>query len=126
MPGSVTLTSHGNVKEDQQRFLALLGQPPARLTVEQAAWVLNCQPHDIPVLVATRLVRPLGHPAANATKYFATREVLELAHDRSWLAKITSTVSEHWKSKNARKAVGLAAEPSGQPASFELLAADGH
>jgi hypothetical protein len=85
------------VKEDQHRFLALLGQPPARLTVEQAAWVLNCQPHDIPVLVTTRLLRPLGHPAANATKYFATLEVLELARDRSWLAKITSTVSEHWR-----------------------------
>ncbi len=32
----------------------LLGQVPARLTAEQAAWALNCQAHDVPVLVAAR------------------------------------------------------------------------
>jgi hypothetical protein len=30
---------------------------PARLTAEQAAWVLNCQPHDIPILVAAKLLK---------------------------------------------------------------------
>lgn len=35
------------MKDDQRHFLALLGQPPARLTVEEAAWLINCQPHDI-------------------------------------------------------------------------------
>jgi len=34
------------MREDQHRFLTLLGQLPARLTAEQAAWVLNCQAHD--------------------------------------------------------------------------------
>ena len=34
------------MKEEQHRFLILHGQLPARLTVEQAAWVLNCQTHD--------------------------------------------------------------------------------
>jgi hypothetical protein len=33
---------HG-MKEEQTRFLSLLGQLPARLTAEQAGWVLNCQ-----------------------------------------------------------------------------------
>jgi hypothetical protein len=47
-----------NVKEDQYRFLSLLGSLPTRLTVEQAAWVLNCQPHDVPVLIASRLLKP--------------------------------------------------------------------
>ncbi len=37
----------------------LLGQLPARLTAEQAAWVLNCQVHDIPALVAAKLLKPL-------------------------------------------------------------------
>jgi hypothetical protein len=31
----------------------------ARLTAEQAAWVLNCQPHDVPVLVAAWLLNPM-------------------------------------------------------------------
>ncbi len=52
------------MREEQNQFLRLLGQIPARLTAEQAAWVLNCQPYDIPVLVAARLLKPLGNPPA--------------------------------------------------------------
>jgi hypothetical protein len=29
----------------------------ARLTAEQVAWVLNCQPHDVPVMVAAKLLK---------------------------------------------------------------------
>jgi hypothetical protein len=47
--------------------------------------------------------RPLGNPPPNGCKYFSTAEVLELAKDRSWLAKITNTLSQHWRKKNARK-----------------------
>ena len=100
-PASCPNLTH--VKDDQHRFLALLGQPPARLTVEQAAWVLNCQLHDIPVLIAARLLRPLGNPPPNAVKFFATAEVVELSRDREWLAKVTKAVSQHWRQKNARK-----------------------
>jgi hypothetical protein len=91
------------MKEEQHRFLSLMGQLPARLTAEQAAWVLNCQPHDVPVLVAARLLKPLGSPVPNSVKYFATVEVLEFVKDRTWLAKVTNTVSQHWKQKNLHK-----------------------
>ena len=91
------------MREDQQQFLALLGQLPARLNVEQAAWALNCQPHDVPILVASKLLKPLGNPPANGIKYFATAELLELAKDRSWLAKMTNSVAQHWQRKNAKK-----------------------
>lgn len=83
----------------------LLGQPPARLTAEQAAWVLNCQAHDVPTLVMARLLKPLGNPTPNSVKYFATVEVLELAKDRTWLAKATNAVGQHWKEKNMGKKV---------------------
>jgi hypothetical protein len=43
---------------------------PARLTAEQAAWVLNGQSHDVPILVAARLLKLLGNPAQNAIKFF--------------------------------------------------------
>jgi len=76
------------MRDDQHRFLTLLGQLPARLTVEQAAWVLNCQPHDVPVLVAARLLKPLGNPPPNGIKFFAASEVLELTKDRAWLVKV--------------------------------------
>jgi hypothetical protein len=113
------------MREDQHRFLSLLAQLPARLTAEQAAWVLNCQPHDVPVLVVSRLLKPLGNPVPNSVKYFATIDVLELARDRAWLAKITNAVGQHWKKKNLRKNGGLplSAESGGMRQSSSLAEA---
>jgi hypothetical protein len=71
------------MREDQHRFLSLLGQVPARLTAEQAAWMVNCQAHDVPILVAARLLKPLGNAPRNSVKYLATPEVLELVKDKS-------------------------------------------
>ena len=95
------------MKDDQHRFLSLLGQLPARLTTEQAGWVLNCQPHDVPILVMARLLKPLGNPPPNSVKYFAAKDLLELANDRTWLARVTNAVSQHWKRRNLRKKGGL-------------------
>jgi hypothetical protein len=91
------------MKEEQHRFLSLVGQMPARLTAEQTGWVLNCQAHDIPALVNARLLKPLGTPAQNGAKFFATADVLELAKDRSWLVKVTNTICQHWQHQNSRK-----------------------
>jgi len=102
------------MRDDQHRFLSLAGQLPARLTVEQVAWVLNCQSHDVPVLVAKRLLKPLGNPPANGTKYFPTLMLLELTKDATWLAKMTNAIHDYWRAKNSRKsstAAGLATEP---------------
>jgi len=91
------------MRDDQHQFLTLLGQLPARLTAEQAAWVLNCQPHDIPALVAAKLLKPLGNPPANGIKFFATADLLEATQDRNWLVRVSSTIYQHWQHKNARK-----------------------
>lgn len=94
------------MRDDQHRFLSLLGRLPARLTAEQVAWIVNCQTHDVPVLVAARLLRPLGNAAPNTVKYFATAELIELMEDRVWLAKLTNVVTQHWQNKNQRKKSG--------------------
>ena len=78
------------MRDDQQRFLNLLGQLPARLTAEQTVWVL----------VTARLLKPLGTPQPNSVKYFAAVDVLELIKDRNWLAMMTHAVSQHWRQKN--------------------------
>ena len=91
------------MREDQHRFLTLLGQLPARLTAEQTAWVLNCQAHDVPILVGARLLKPLGNPPPNSVKYFAALEVIEQGKDRTWLAKVTNALNQHWQIKNAAK-----------------------
>lgn len=96
------------MKDDQRQFLALCGQPPARFTVEQVAWVLNCQAHDIAPLVVARLLKPLGNPTPNAVKYFSSKDILELAGDASWLSRVTNALQQYWQRKNAaRKNVEL-------------------
>lgn len=91
------------MREEQHQFLRLLNQLPARLTAEQAAWVLNCQPHDVPILVAARLLKPLGNPPSHSVKFFAASELLEQVEDRAWLAKVTSALNQHWQKRNANK-----------------------
>jgi hypothetical protein len=76
---------------------------PLRLTAEQAGWVLNCQPHDIPALIQSRLFKPLGNPPSNGIKYFSTADLLELAKDRAWLVKMTTAINQHWQKQNERK-----------------------
>jgi hypothetical protein len=96
-----------DMKEDQHRFLSLAGRLPARLTAEQVAWVLNCQPHDVPILVASRLLKPLGNPAPNGIKFFASSDILEQANDRAWLGKMSNLITQYWKKKNIAGKKGL-------------------
>jgi hypothetical protein len=79
---------------------------PGRLNVEQAAVLLGFLPHDVPILVRAKLLKPLGNPAPNAPKYFPTHEVEEYAHDSEWLDKATKVISQHWRRKNERHRSG--------------------
>jgi hypothetical protein len=67
---------------------------------------LNCQPHDIPVLVAARVLKPLGNPQKNGIKFIATLQLLELVKDQAWLVKVTNAVNQHWQKRNASKKSG--------------------
>lgn len=108
------------MNEQQHRFLQLLRHLPARLTAEQAAWVLNCQSHDIPCLITAKLLKPLGNPPPNGTKFFATLDVLEQMQDRNWLVRVTLAINQHWRKQNAKRKdhpakpnPGLADSPNG-------------
>jgi hypothetical protein len=102
------------MKEEQHQFLRLLGRLPARLTAEQAAWVLNCQTHDIAALMAAKLLKPLGNPPVNGIKYFATTDLLESSKDSHWLVRMSATIYQHWQKKNARKIAPLSFPPDGK------------
>jgi hypothetical protein len=110
------------MKEEQHQFLMLLGQLPARLTAEQAAWVLNCQVHDVPALVAAKLLKPLGNPAANSIKFFATADVLESMKDRNWLVRVSSTIYQHWHKKNTKQCRSLDVPANGHASELQLTA----
>lgn len=89
----------------------------ARLRPEDAARIIGCQPHDIPVLVRRGLLTPLGRPPANAVKYFSRSKVLELCGQESWLAQVSDALVHHWQRKNSgRSPVGsVAVESPGMP-----------
>lgn len=91
------------MNDQQHQLLSLADRLPARLTTEQVAVILNCQVHDIPVLVAARLLKPLGNPPANGIKFFAAAKLLELSQDESWLSRATNAIHQHWHRKNRRK-----------------------
>ncbi len=87
------------MESDLRHFRSIIGLP-ARLNVEQAALLLGFQPHDIPVLIAAGLLKPLGKPAHNSVKYFATAELEELRNDIRWLSRATDTIQTRWRRKN--------------------------
>ena len=98
---------------DQQREKFLnLKDKPARLNVEDTAWYLGFAAHDIPILVARGLLKPLGRTGNNTVKFFAFAALEELRADPRWLARATETMAEHWRKKNARRIRG-----HGQPLS---------
>ena len=84
---------------EYERFMRLQ-RWPAILTREQTAWALGFQLHDIATLMRKRLLRPLGDPANNGSKFFAMVEIEELAKDKRWLGKARDAVKDHWLQKN--------------------------
>ena len=74
-----------------------------RLDAKTTAAILGFQEHDIPILVARGLLKPLGSPAKNAKKYFSAVEILALAADTNWLSKATKAVNCHWQTQNAKR-----------------------
>jgi hypothetical protein len=88
-----------------QEILALLNcrRLPARLSTGETAVILGFQEHDIAPLVAAKLLVPLGKPATNAPKYFATVDVVAAAQDREWLSQATRALARHWRMRNSRK-----------------------
>jgi hypothetical protein len=62
------------------------------------------KPHDIPVLIAAGLLKPLGGScAAQMVKYFAAAELEKLHRNTQWLFRATDAVRRHWERKNARR-----------------------
>jgi hypothetical protein len=87
---------------DHKAFLSL-AFTPGRFDSEQTAWFLGFQPHDIPVLIAAGLLRPLGRPRPNSVKYFAAVDLEALRTDPKWLSKATDVVQTQWRRKNGAK-----------------------
>jgi len=95
-----TLTTEKNQMNNERRELLNLRNLPARLEVEEAGWYLGFAAHAISIIIRAGLLRPLGHPSKNGSKYFATVTLAELWNDPQWLARATDAIIRHWQHKN--------------------------
>ena len=73
---------------------------PARVDYLEAAQLLGVQSHDISILVAAGLLKPLGKPKVNAPKYFSSVILDELSKDLAFLNKMQLVLQNHWRIKN--------------------------
>ena len=101
-----------NTTSEQAEFLNWK-LTPARLNATQAAWFLGFEQHEITILVGAGLLKPLGHPAMNSAKHFATEILQQLWHDEKWLGKATDAITHYWKHRNARKNTSSPTRPNG-------------
>ena len=96
---------------DQNLVYFLQQGVSARLDAAHTAKLLGFAPHDVPVLVGARLLKPLGNPTPNAPKYFALVDILEHASDREWLNQATKALAKHWQHKNDAQHAKKTKEP---------------
>ena len=90
------------MSDDEFRFLSLR-RFPARVTVDEAAWLLKCSADDVHALAREGLLKPLGKPPLTGKKFFHTKELLELSDNPTWLSRITNTIYRRWHIKNASR-----------------------
>jgi len=100
-----------NVTAQQTEFLSWK-VVPARLDATQTAWFLGFEPHEIPRLVTAGLLKPLGHPARNSTKFFATETLEQFRRDEKWLARASDAIASYWRERNAHKAASALGKTS--------------
>ena len=91
-----------NMNNERKELLSL-ARLPARLNVVETAVYLGFKQHDIPILVARGMLKPLGRPTPNSEKYFARSKLVEAENNEDWLSRATAVLSQHWQAKNARK-----------------------
>jgi hypothetical protein len=94
-----------NNMNNERKELLSLTRLPARLNIVETAAYLGFKPHDIPILVARGLLKPLGRPMPNSEKYFARSKLMEAENNEEWLSRATAVLSQHWRAKNTRKSI---------------------
>lgn len=76
---------------------------PARYTVAQVAQRLQCTSEGVYVLTRLKLLKPLGKPPPNGTKYYASGYIERLCQDENWLGKMSAALVNYKWAKNHGK-----------------------
>lgn len=80
-------------------YLAERNLPVGRLDSRETAKVIGYELHDIPILIAAGLLKPLGNPAPNAHKWFSAIEMVQIGLNPTFLDKANKKISAHWIAK---------------------------
>jgi hypothetical protein len=75
----------------------------ACIGVEEASKIFGWPGYFFPILVRTGHLKPLGKPAQNARKWFATAEILRLSEDVTWLDKAVRIVEKQVHDANSKQ-----------------------
>src|SRR5436190_17859602 len=88
------------------------GNRPACVGMEEAAAIFGWPNYYLPFQVRAGHLKPLGKPAQNGRKWFASVELERLCQDKDWLDKAIRIVEKHVHDANlkqkGREAVALA------------------
>jgi hypothetical protein len=99
----MSVEDKSKIMNNERKELLSLARLPARLNMVETAVYLGFKTHDIPILIARGLLKPLGRPTPNSEKYFARSKLVEAENNEEWLSRATAVLSQHWQAKNARK-----------------------
>jgi len=95
------------------------GSRPACVGMEEAAAIFGWPDYYLPFLVRAGHLKPLGKPAQNARKWFATVEIERMSHDPEWLDKAIRIVEKQIQEMNKKQ---RAKEPEASPGSRSSIA----
>ena len=73
---------------------------PHRLAARETGWLLGFSTNDITVLTSLGMLKPVGKPSQNSTKYYSTAHIMSLHGNVKWLDRATAVMNRHWREKN--------------------------
>lgn len=85
---------------EKTTFLSLR-RIPRRLTAKEVGWFLGFEPHEVPMIGAAGLLKPLGNPKKSGRKYYLTALCETLGQNEKWMARASNAVIAFWQKKDA-------------------------
>jgi hypothetical protein len=79
------------------------GHRPACVGMETASAMFGWPDYYLPFLVRAGHLKPLGKPAQNARKWFATVEIERMSQDPDWLDKAIRIVEKQIQEMNRKQ-----------------------
>lgn len=69
---------------------------------QQAAWLIGCLLHEVPILVSEGLLTPVGgDPGQHEKRLFDTAKLENLVrNDPAWPSKARKAIRKYWRRKN--------------------------